>query len=115
MRWRSYGDRRQRADQRTHQEEIAQRYHAASGDCSATNGRATILDSNITTLIADRAVHVRQPARCAALRSSLPCSYIDVQRGSGFRAWVNLRFRRAAQARKLPIGNTDWYKRQKAA
>jgi preprotein translocase subunit SecD len=78
---------------------------------------ATILDSNITTLIAGIALFMfgSGPVRgfavvhCLGILTSL-FSAVVVSRGM-----VNLVFGARRKLEKLPIGNTDWYKRQKAA
>ena len=78
---------------------------------------ATILDSNITTLIAGVALFwfgsgpIRGFAvvHCLGILTSM-FSAVLVSRGM-----VNLAFGARRKLEKLPIGNTDWYKRQKAA
>jgi len=78
---------------------------------------ATILDSNITTLIAGIALFMfgSGPVRgfavvhCLGILTSM-FSAVVVSRGM-----VNLVFGARRKLEKLPIGNTDWYKRQKAA
>src|SRR5258706_738066 len=77
---------------------------------------ATILDSNITTLIAGIALFMfgSGPVRgfavvhCLGIMTSM-FSAVLVSRGM-----VNLVFGARRKLEKLPIGNTDWYKRQKA-
>jgi preprotein translocase subunit SecD len=78
---------------------------------------ATILDSNITTLIAGIALFMfgSGPVRgfavvhCLGILTSM-FSAVLVSRGM-----VNLIFGARRKLEKLPIGNTDWYKRQTAA
>jgi preprotein translocase subunit SecD len=78
---------------------------------------ATILDSNITTLIAGIALFMfgSGPVRgfavvhCLGILTSM-FSAVLVSRGM-----VNLVFGARRRLEKLPIGNTDWYKRQSAA
>jgi len=78
---------------------------------------ATILDSNITTLIAGIALFMfgSGPVRgfavvfCLGILTSM-FSAVLVSRGM-----VNLVFGARRKLEKLPIGNTDWYKRQTAA
>ncbi len=78
---------------------------------------ATILDSNITTLIAGIALFMfgSGPIRgfavvhCLGILTSM-FSAVLVSRGM-----VNLVFGARRKLEKLPIGNTDWYKRQPAA
>jgi preprotein translocase subunit SecD len=78
---------------------------------------ATILDSNITTLIAGIALFMfgSGPVRgfavvhCLGILTSM-FSAVVVSRGI-----VNLVFGARRKLEKLPIGNTDWYKRQTAA
>ena len=78
---------------------------------------ATILDSNITTLIAGIALFMfgSGPVRgfavvhCLGILTSM-FSAVVVSRGM-----VNLVFGARRKLEKLPIGNTDWYKRQTAA
>ena len=78
---------------------------------------ATILDSNITTLIAGIALFMfgSGPIRgfavvhCLGILTSM-FSAVLVSRGM-----VNLIFGARRKLEKLPIGNTDWYKRQTAA
>jgi preprotein translocase subunit SecD len=78
---------------------------------------ATILDSNITTLIAGVALFMfgSGPVRgfavvhCLGILTSM-FSAVLVSRGM-----VNLVFGARRKLVKLPIGNTDWYKRHKAA
>ena len=78
---------------------------------------ATILDSNITTLIAGIALFMfgSGPVRgfavvhCLGILTSM-FSAVLVSRGM-----VNLVFGARRKLEKLPIGNTDWYKRTKAA
>ena len=78
---------------------------------------ATILDSNITTLIAGIALFMfgSGPVRgfavvhCLGIMTSM-FSAVLVSRGM-----VNLIFGARRKLEKLPIGNTDWYKRQTAA
>jgi len=78
---------------------------------------ATILDSNITTLIAGIALFMfgSGPVRgfavvhCLGILTSM-FSAVLVSRGM-----VNLVFGARRRLEKLPIGNTDWYKRHKAA
>ena len=77
---------------------------------------ATILDSNITTLIAGIALFMfgTGPVRgfavvhCLGILTSM-FSAVLVSRGI-----VNLVFGARRKLEKLPIGNTDWYKRQTA-
>ncbi len=77
---------------------------------------ATILDSNITTLIAGIALFMfgSGPIRgfavvhCLGILTSM-FSAVLVSRGM-----VNLVFGARRKLEKLPIGNTDWYKRQTA-
>ncbi|MFN0041433.1 MAG: protein translocase subunit SecD [Burkholderiales bacterium] len=77
---------------------------------------ATILDSNITTLIAGVALFMfgSGPVRgfavvhCLGILTSM-FSAVVVSRGM-----VNLIFGARRKLEKLPIGNTDWYKRQTA-
>jgi preprotein translocase subunit SecD len=77
---------------------------------------ATILDSNITTLIAGIALFMfgSGPVRgfavvfCLGILTSM-FSAVLVSRGM-----VNLVFGARRKLEKLPIGNTDWYKRQTA-
>lgn len=77
---------------------------------------ATILDSNITTLIAGIALFMfgTGPVRgfavvhCLGILTSM-FSAVLVSRGI-----VNLVFGARRRLEKLPIGNTDWYKRQSA-
>ena len=77
----------------------------------------TILDSNITTLIAGIALFMfgSGPVRgfavvfCLGILTSM-FSAVLVSRGM-----VNLIFGARRKLEKLPIGNTDWYKRQSAA
>jgi preprotein translocase subunit SecD len=78
---------------------------------------ATILDSNITTLIAGIALFMfgSGPVRgfavvhCLGILTSM-FSAVLVSRGM-----VNLIFGARRKLEKLPIGNTDWYKRHTAA
>ena len=78
---------------------------------------ATILDSNITTLIAGIALFMfgSGPVRgfavvhCLGIMTSM-FSAVLVSRGM-----VNLIFGARRKLEKLPIGNTDWYKRHTAA
>jgi preprotein translocase subunit SecD len=78
---------------------------------------ATILDSNITTLIAGIALFMfgSGPVRgfavvhCLGILTSM-FSAVVVSRGL-----VNLIFGARRKLEKLPIGNTDWYKRHSAA
>ena len=78
---------------------------------------ATILDSNITTLIAGIALFMfgSGPVRgfavvhCLGILTSM-FSAVLVSRGM-----VNLVFGARRKLEKLPIGNTDWYKRHTAA
>ncbi len=78
---------------------------------------ATILDSNITTLIAGIALFMfgSGPVRgfavvhCLGILTSM-FSAVVVSRGM-----VNLVFGARRKLEKLPIGNTDWYKRHTAA
>lgn len=78
---------------------------------------ATILDSNITTLIAGIALFMfgTGPVRgfavvhCLGILTSM-FSAVLVSRGI-----VNLVFGARRRLEKLPIGNTDWYKRQSAS
>ena len=78
---------------------------------------ATILDSNITTLIAGIALFMfgSGPIRgfavvhCLGILTSM-FSAVVVSRGM-----VNLVFGARRKLEKLPIGNTDWYKRHTAA
>jgi len=78
---------------------------------------ATILDSNITTLIAGIALFMfgSGPVRgfavvhCLGIMTSM-FSAVVVSRGI-----VNLVFGARRKLEKLPIGNTDWYRRQPAA
>jgi preprotein translocase subunit SecD len=78
---------------------------------------ATILDSNITTLIAGIALFMfgSGPVRgfavvhCLGILTSM-FSAVLVSRGM-----VNLIFGARRRLEKLPIGNTDWYKRHTAA
>ena len=78
---------------------------------------ATILDSNITTLIAGIALFMfgSGPVRgfavvhCLGILTSM-FSAVVVSRGM-----VNLVFGARRKLEKLPIGNTDWYKRTTAA
>ena len=78
---------------------------------------ATILDSNITTLIAGIALFMfgSGPIRgfavvhCLGILTSM-FSAVVVSRGL-----VNLIFGARRKLEKLPIGNTNWYKRQTAA
>ena len=77
---------------------------------------ATILDSNITTLIAGVALFMfgSGPVRgfavvhCLGILTSM-FSAVVVSRGM-----VNLIFGARRKLEKLPIGNTDWYRRQTA-
>lgn len=78
---------------------------------------ATILDSNITTLIAGIALFMfgSGPVRgfavvhCLGIMTSM-FSAVVVSRGI-----VNLMFGARRKLEKLPIGNTDWYRRLPAA
>ena len=78
---------------------------------------ATILDSNVTTLIAGIALFMfgSGPVRgfavvfCLGILTSM-FSAVLVSRSI-----VNLMFGARRKLDKLPIGNTDWYKRQSAA
>ncbi len=78
---------------------------------------ATILDSNITTLIAGIALFMfgSGPVRgfavvhCLGIMTSM-FSAVVISRGI-----VNLMFGARRKLEKLPIGNTDWYRRQPAA
>ena len=78
---------------------------------------ATILDSNITTLIAGVALFMfgSGPVRgfavvhCLGIMTSM-FSAVVISRGM-----VNLMFGARRKLEKLPIGNTDWYRRQPAA
>ncbi|HKQ26825.1 MAG TPA: protein translocase subunit SecD [Burkholderiales bacterium] len=78
---------------------------------------ATILDSNITTLIAGIALFMfgSGPVRgfavvhCLGILTSM-FSAVVISRGI-----VNLVFGARRKLEKLPIGNTDWYRRQPAA
>ncbi len=78
---------------------------------------ATILDSNITTLIAGIALFMfgSGPIRgfavvhCLGILTSM-FSAVLISRGM-----VNLIFGARRKLEKLPIGNTDWYKRHTAA
>src|SRR5882724_3608656 len=78
---------------------------------------ATILDSNITTLIAGIALFMfgSGPVRgfavvhCLGIMTSM-FSAVVISRGI-----VNLVFGARRKLEKLPIGNTDWYRRQPAA
>src|SRR6267378_4441453 len=78
---------------------------------------ATILDSNITTLIAGIALFMfgSGPVRgfavvhCLGIMTSM-FSAVVISRGI-----VNLAFGARRRLEKLPIGNTDWYRRQPAA
>lgn len=78
---------------------------------------ATILDSNITTLIAGIALFMfgSGPVRgfavvhCLGIMTSM-FSAVVVSRGM-----VNLMFGARRKLEKLPIGNTDWYRRLPAA
>ena len=78
---------------------------------------ATILDSNITTLIAGIALFMfgSGPIRgfavvhCLGILTSM-FSAVLVSRGM-----VNLVFGARRKLEKLPIGNTDWYKRHTVA
>ncbi|HEX4985424.1 MAG TPA: protein translocase subunit SecD [Burkholderiales bacterium] len=78
---------------------------------------ATILDSNITTLIAGIALFMfgSGPVRgfavvhCLGILTSM-FSAVLVSRGM-----VNLAFGAKRKLEKLPIGNTDWYARHKSA
>jgi preprotein translocase subunit SecD len=78
---------------------------------------ATILDSNITTLIAGIALFMfgTGPIRgfavvhCLGILTSM-FSAVFVSRGL-----VNLVFGKRRKLERLPIGNTDWHKRQPAA
>ncbi|HEV8644699.1 MAG TPA: protein translocase subunit SecD [Burkholderiales bacterium] len=78
---------------------------------------ATILDSNITTLIAGIALFMfgSGPVRgfavvhCLGIMTSM-FSAVVISRGI-----VNLAFGARRKLEKLPIGNTDWYRRQPAA
>ena len=78
---------------------------------------ATILDSNVTTLIAGIALFMfgSGPVRgfavvfCLGILTSM-FSAVLVSRSI-----VNLIFGARRKLEKLPIGNTDWYKRQSAA
>jgi preprotein translocase subunit SecD len=78
---------------------------------------ATILDSNITTLIAGVALFMfgSGPIRgfavvhCLGIMTSM-FSAVLVSRGM-----VNLVFGARRRLERLPIGNTDWHKRQQAA
>ena len=77
---------------------------------------ATILDSNITTLIAGIALFMfgSGPVRgfavvhCLGIMTSM-FSAVVISRGI-----VNLVFGARRKLEKLPIGNTDWYRRQPA-
>jgi len=78
---------------------------------------ATILDSNITTLIAGIALFMfgSGPVRgfavvhCLGIMTSM-FSAVVISRGI-----VNLAFGARRKLEKLPIGNTNWYRRQPAA
>jgi preprotein translocase subunit SecD len=78
---------------------------------------ATILDSNITTLIAGIALFMfgSGPVRgfavvhCLGILTSM-FSAVVISRGI-----VNLVFGARRKLENLPIGNTDWYRRQPAA
>jgi preprotein translocase subunit SecD len=78
---------------------------------------ATILDSNITTLIAGIALFMfgSGPVRgfavvhCLGIMTSM-FSAVVISRGI-----VNLVFGARRKLENLPIGNTDWYRRQPAA
>jgi preprotein translocase subunit SecD len=78
---------------------------------------ATILDSNITTLIAGIALFMfgSGPVRgfavvhCLGIMTSM-FSAVVISRGI-----VNLIFGARRKLENLPIGNTDWYRRQPAA
>ena len=95
--------------------------HGAPPQLAIQNGYAhawaTILDSNVTTLIAGIALFMfgSGPVRgfavvfCLGILTSM-FSAVLVSRGM-----VNLVFGARRKLEKLPIGNTDWYKRHTAA
>jgi preprotein translocase subunit SecD len=102
-----HGDRRQRADQRAHPRGTAQRLDAAGGDPHRLRARlGTILDSNITTLIAGVALLVfgSGPVRgfavvhCLGIMTSM-FSAVVVSRGI-----VNLIYGRRRKLESLAIG-----------
>jgi preprotein translocase subunit SecD len=78
---------------------------------------ATILDSNITTLIAGVALFMfgSGPVRGFAVVHCLGILTSMFSAVLVSRSMVNLIFGARRKLEKLPIGNTDWYKRQTAA
>jgi preprotein translocase subunit SecD len=78
---------------------------------------ATILDSNITTLIAGIALFMfgSGPVRGFAVVHCLGIMTSMFSAVAVSRAVVNLTFGRRKKLEKLPIGNTDWHKRAPAA
>jgi preprotein translocase subunit SecD len=78
---------------------------------------ATILDSNITTLIAGIALFMfgSGPVRGFAVVHCLGILTSMFSAVLVSRSMVNLIFGARRKLEKLPIGNTDWYKRQPAA
>jgi preprotein translocase subunit SecD len=78
---------------------------------------ATILDSNITTLIAGIALFMfgSGPVRGFAVVHCLGILTSMFSAVLVSRSMVNLVFGARRKLEKLPIGNTDWYKRQTAA
>jgi preprotein translocase subunit SecD len=78
---------------------------------------ATILDSNITTLIAGIALFMfgSGPVRGFAVVHCLGILTSMFSAVLVSRSMVNLIFGARRKLEKLPIGNTDWYKRQTAA
>ncbi|MEO8157038.1 MAG: protein translocase subunit SecD [Betaproteobacteria bacterium] len=78
---------------------------------------ATILDSNITTLIAGVALFMfgSGPVRGFAVVHCLGILTSMFSAVLVSRSMVNLMFGARRKLEKLPIGNTDWYKRQTAA
>ena len=77
---------------------------------------ATILDSNITTLIAGIALFMfgSGPVRGFAVVHCLGIMTSMFSAVLVSRSMVNLIFGARRKLEKLPIGNTDWYKRQTA-
>ena len=78
---------------------------------------ATILDSNITTLIAGIALFMfgSGPVRGFAVVHCLGILTSMFSAVLVSRALVNLAFGAKRKLEKLPIGNTNWHKRQAAA
>jgi len=78
---------------------------------------ATILDSNITTLIAGIALFMfgSGPVRGFAVVHCLGILTSMFSAVLVSRSMVNLIFGARRKLERLPIGNTDWYKRQPAA